>query len=249
MKNFELEKIIDQLLNSKSFKDYTSNGLQVQGKNTVKKIITGVTACQDLIDYAISVNADAILVHHGYFWKNENPVITHYKYQRIAKLIKHDINLFAYHLPLDLHFELGNNRTIADFLELNNLHYPSSESFVLVGELSTPRSVQELKNLLTKVLGHDILHVGENCPAMVQKIGICTGGGQGFIEEAYFLGCDLYISGEISEQTTHSARELGINYFRIGHHASERYGVQRLGEYLARQYGFDVEYKEVYNPA
>ncbi|RIY33130.1 Nif3-like dinuclear metal center hexameric protein [Psittacicella hinzii] len=248
MNNFELERIINQLLESSKYSDYTVNGLQVQGKDKIQKIVTGVTASQELIDFAISVNADAILVHHGYFWKGSDPRLTGYHYQRIAKLIKHDINLFAYHLPLDFNLELGNNVELAKMFNLTNYSYSQDSKEILICK-TEELDVNEFVNLVEAKLGKKILHIGKNAKDKINTIGICSGGGQGFIDQAYALGCDLYMSGEISEYTTHSAVEQGIHYIAMGHHDSERYGIKRLGELLAEKYNFEVIFTDCPNPA
>ena len=222
MNNLELEQLINQKLSSDKINDYAPNGLQVEGKTEIKKIITGVTASQALIDYAISQNADAILVHHGYFWKSENPCIRGMKGKRIKSLLVNDINLYGYHLPLDVHPELGNNAQLAKLLDIENLQplEKGSVSIPVWGELKEPMT------------GKD-----------------CTGGGQGYIDLAAEQGCDAFITGEVSEQTIHSAREQGLHFFSAGHHATERYGIKALGEWLAKEYGFDVEFKDIDNPA
>ncbi|MFC6276119.1 Nif3-like dinuclear metal center hexameric protein [Psittacicella hinzii] len=246
MNNFALEQYLNQYLNSQDFQDYTVNGLQVQGKEQVQKIVTGVTASQELIDYAIAVKADAILVHHGYFWKGSDPRITGYHYQRIKKLISHDINLYAYHLPVDYHPEIGNNVALAHLFNLDN-HVISGN--IVICELSKPIKASDLYQTISQVLQVPILHVSKNCPEYITKVGICSGGGQNFIDQAFAKGCDAYISGEISEQTYHSAVEQGIHYFQCTHHASERYGIKLLGEKLAKELNLEVEFKDMHNPA
>ena len=226
MNNLSLEHIINQKLNTNAINDYAPNGLQVEGKANIKKIITGVTATQALIDAAVAKNADAILVHHGYFWKSENPCIRGMKGKRIKTLLVNDINLYGYHLPLDIHPELGNNAELARLLGIENLHPLESSLTVCNAEELT-----------------------QNPPHLIRKVGICTGGGQGYIDLAAQMGCDAFISGEISEQTTHSAREQGIHYFACGHHATERYGIKALGEWLAKTYELDVEFVDIDNPA
>ncbi|WP_386689870.1 Nif3-like dinuclear metal center hexameric protein [Lonepinella sp. MS14437] len=256
MNNFQLEQIINQKLNTQAINDYAPNGLQVEGKAEIKKIITGVTASLALIDYAIEQNADAILVHHGYFWKSENPCIRGMKGERIKRLLVNDINLYGYHLPLDIHPELGNNALLAKLLGIENLQplEQGLSSIPMWGRLIQPVSVQEFSQRITQRLGKtpltcEVEKFNKNAPHFIQKIGICTGGGQGYIDLAYAQGCDAFISGEISEQTTHSAREQGIHYFACGHHATERCGIKALGEWLANEYGFEVEFVDIDNPA
>lgn len=251
MNNLELEQLINQKLSSDKINDYAPNGLQVEGKTEIKKIITGVTASQALIDYAISQNADAILVHHGYFWKSENSCIRGMKGKRIKALLVNDINLYGYHLPLDVHPELGNNAQLAKLLDIENLQplEKSSLSIPVWGELKEPMAGKDFAEKIEKVLNRKPLICIENGPYLIRKIGICTGGGQGYIDLAAEQGCDAFITGEVSEQTIHSAREQGLHFFSAGHHATERYGIKALGEWLAKEYGFDVEFKDIDNPA
>ena len=251
MNNLELEQLINQKLSSDKINDYAPNGLQVEGKTEIKKIITGVTASQALIDYAISQNADAILVHHGYFWKSENPCIRGMKGKRIKALLVNDINLYGYHLPLDVHPELGNNAQLAKLLDIENLQplEKGSVSIPVWGELKEPMTGENFAEKIEKVLNRKPLICIENGPHLIRKIGICTGGGQGYIDLAAEQGCDAFITGEVSEQTIHSAREQGLHFFSAGHHATERYGIKALGEWLAKEYGFDVEFKDIDNPA
>ena len=251
MNNLELEQLINQKLSSDKINDYAPNGLQVEGKTEIKKIITGVTASQALIDYAISQNADAILVHHGYFWKSESPCIRGMKGKRIKALLVNDINLYGYHLPLDVHPELGNNAQLAKLLDIENLQ-PLEKGPVSIpvwGELKEPMTGKDFAEKIEKVLNRKPLICIENGPHSIRKIGICTGGGQGYIDLAAEQGCDAFITGEVSEQTIHSAREQGLHFFSAGHHATERYGIKALGEWLAKEYGFDVEFKDIDNPA
>ena len=251
MNNLELEQLINQKLSSDKINDYAPNGLQVEGKTEIKKIITGVTASQALIDYAISQNSDAILVHHGYFWKSENPCIRGMKGKRIKALLVNDINLYGYHLPLDVHPELGNNAQLAKLLDIENLQ-PLEKGAVSIpvwGELKEPMTGENFAEKIEKVLNRKPLICIENGPHLIRKIGICTGGGQGYIDLAAEQGCDAFITGEVSEQTIHSAREQGLHFFSAGHHATERYGIKALGEWLAKEYGFDVEFKDIDNPA
>ena len=251
MNNLELEQLINQKLSSDKINDYAPNGLQVEGKTEIKKIITGVTASQALIDYAISKNADAILVHHGYFWKSENPCIRGMKGKRIKALLVNDINLYGYHLPLDVHPELGNNAQLAKLLDIENLQplEKGSVSIPVWGELKEPMTGEKFAEKIEKVLNRKPLICIENGPHLIRKIGICTGGGQGYIDLAAEQGCDAFITGEVSEQTIHSAREQGLHFFSAGHHATERYGIKALGEWLAKEYGFDVEFKDIDNQA
>lgn len=251
MNNLELEQLLNQTLSTDKISDYAPNGLQVEGKKNVRKIITGVTASQALIDYAVSQKADALLVHHGYFWKNENPCIRGMKGKRIKSLLTNDINLYAYHLPLDVHAELGNNAQLAALLGIEKLQLleKSAGSIPVWGELSEPMTAEAFALRIEQTLQRKPLICIENGPHFIRKIGICSGGGQGYIDLAAAQGCDAFITGEVSEQTIHSAREQGIHFFAAGHHATERYGIKALGEWLAKEYGFEVEFKDMDNPA
>ena len=241
----------DQLLSASAFKDYCPNGLQVQGKAQINKLVAGVTASQAMIEAAIAADADALLVHHGYFWKGEAQPIVGMKYQRIRRLLAHNINLIAYHLPLDAHPELGNNAELARLLGITvtgGLEPDNPYSIGNVGEFAEAISAEALAQRVAGVLQREPLLVpGGDHP--INTIGWCSGGGQGFIEQAAALGMDAYLSGEISEQTTHAARELGIHYIAVGHHASERYGVQALGRRLADDFALDYGFIDIDNPA
>ncbi len=242
---------LNDLLQPGKVKDYCPNGLQVEGKQTINSIVTGVTASQALIDKAIECNADAILVHHGYFWKGEHQPITGIKYQRIASLIKNDISLYAYHLPIDIHPMFGNNAQLGKLLELDNYSAVpdiSPEGIVFQGNYSQPVTKDTLHNRLSQALKREPMIVGESTQD-ITSVAWCTGGGQSFIEQAIAQGVDAFISGEISEQTTHIAREAGILYFAAGHHATERYGVKAVGEYLASTLDVHVTFIDIDNPA
>jgi dinuclear metal center YbgI/SA1388 family protein len=250
MNNFELEKYLNNYLKPHKIKDYCPNGLQVQGKSDVKRIITGVTASQALIDRAIEENADAILVHHGYFWKNEPASIRGMKYNRLSALIKHDINLYAYHLPLDVHSLCGNNILLANALNIINVTNleDTTPSIALQGEFSTPILPEVFAKRLEVTLNRLPLHIVSGLNQPIKTIGWCTGGGQDYIDLAVEKGLDAFISGEISERTTHTAKEMGIHYFSAGHHATERYGVKALGEWVSKELGLDVTFIDVPNP-
>ncbi len=247
----EMKAAIDELLSSAAISDYCPNGLQVAGKATIAKIITGVTASQALIDKAIARRADAILVHHGYFWKGEDATITGMKRRRIKALLEHDINLLAYHLPLDIHPQLGNNAQLGQLLSVNHVRPLAGvkpEGIVMHGELDSPLTPQALADKLTQALARTPLVAGPE-DKMITRVAWCTGGGQGFIEQAVAAGVDAFITGEVSEQTVHTARECDVVFFAAGHHATERYGVKALGEYLAAHYPVSVEFIDIPNPA
>jgi dinuclear metal center YbgI/SA1388 family protein len=250
MNNIELEALLNDVLTPSNIKDYCPNGLQVEGRCDVVKIVTGVTASQALIDKAVELNADAVLVHHGYFWKGESEPIRGMKGNRIKALIQNEVNLYAYHLPLDIHPTLGNNAQLAARLGLVTMGglEPHPQSVAMYGELSAPISAVEFANRIESVLGRKPLHISPDSKQEIKSVGWCTGGGQDYIELAASRGLDAFISGEISERTTYVARELGIHYYSAGHHATERYGVKALGEWLADNHGFDVEFIDIDNP-
>ncbi|CAK2450873.1 radiation resistance protein YbgI [Vibrio crassostreae] len=251
MNNLQLEKLLNEKLQPQPIKDYCPNGLQVEGTSQVKRIVTGVTASQALIDKAVELNADALLVHHGFFWKGESEAIRGMKGKRIRTLIKNDINLLGYHLPLDIHPELGNNAKLAELLdiEVEGGLEGHPQSVAMFGKLSSPMTGAEFAEKIGQALNRKPLHITpENQDKMITTVGWCTGGGQDYIELAASQGIDAFISGEISERTTYSAREQDIHYFAAGHHATERYGVKALGEWLAKEHGLDVEFIDIDNP-
>jgi dinuclear metal center YbgI/SA1388 family protein len=242
---------LEELLTPNEFNDYCPNGLQVEGCSSVSKLITGVTASQALINSAIDQQADAILVHHGYFWNGESPSIVGMKYRRIKALIDNDINLIAYHLPLDAHPMLGNNAKLAELLGISitgGLDPNNSHSVGNVGVFPEAIEAETFSLQIEKILGRKPLLVaaGEH---KIKTIAWCTGSAQGYIERAAVLGVDAYLSGEVSEHTVHSARELGVHYIAAGHHATERYGVQAVGEYMAKKFGLDHQFIDIDNPA
>lgn len=246
----ELVRYCDTLLQSNSISDYCPNGLQVEGRSQVKRILCGVTASQALLDEAVAWQADLVLVHHGYFWKGEDSRIRGVKKRRLATLLKHDISLLAYHLPLDVHPVYGNNVQLAARLGLaieGSLEPGNPSAVGLAGRVDTPLTLTEFAARIEAVLGREPLCIkgGEQ---LVERIGWCTGAAQGYIEQAAELGLDAYLSGEISEPTVHNARELGVHYIAAGHHATERYGVQSLGEHLAQHFGLQWRFADIDNP-
>lgn len=247
MRNSELEQIVNRQLNTASFQDYAPNGLQVEGRPEIKRIVTGVTACQALLDEAVRLQADAVLVHHGYFWKSEPAVISGMKRQRLKTLLTNDINLFGWHLPLDAHPTLGNNAQLASLLDIE----VRGEIMPLVpwGELTTPLDGAAFARHIGEKLDRPPLHCGDNAPATIRRVAWCTGGGQGFIDEAAAFGVDAFISGEVSEKTIHTARECGLHFYAAGHHATERAGIRALGEWLAKEHQLDVTFIDIDNPA
>ncbi|WP_392562058.1 Nif3-like dinuclear metal center hexameric protein [Orbus sturtevantii] len=249
MENVELEKIINNFLQTHLYRDFSPNGLQVEGKKEIKKIVTGVTACQLLLDEAVKLNADAILVHHGYFWKNEPVTITGIKAKRIRTLLANNINLFAYHLPLDGHDVLGNNALLAENLGIVVDKRNDLTDLLFQGALIEPISAIQFKENIEQNLGHSVLFCNENAPNIIKRVAWCSGGGQDYLEEAALQGVDAFFTGEVSERTIHIAREYGINFYAAGHHATERYGIKALGLWLAKHYDFEVCFIDIDNPA
>lgn len=239
----------DAFLNASRISDYCPNGLQVEGRPQVSRIVSGVTASQALIDAAIEAEADVLLVHHGYFWKGESPCVTGMKQRRLKALLANDISLLAYHLPLDVHPEVGNNVQLARQLGIvveGPLEPENPRTVGLVGALEEPMNAADFARHVQQVLGREPLLVeGEG---LIHRVGWCTGGGQGYIDTAIAAGVDLYLTGEASEQTVHSARENGVSFIAAGHHATERYGVQALGDHLARRFALEHLFIDCPNP-
>lgn len=240
--------LVEQWLEPSRFQDYSPNGLQVEGRANVRRIISGVTASQAFLDAAIEAGADMVLVHHGYFWKGEDQRVQGMKKRRLRTLLSHDVSLLAYHLPLDAHIELGNNRQLADRLSIRNARpLEGNSGLVWIGDLDEARTPDQLAKHLQQALARPPLHVG-NGPARIERICWCTGAAQGFIGQAIAAGADAFISGEISEPTVHTARECDTHYYSAGHHATERYGVQALGRRLADELGIEHRFIDVDNP-
>lgn len=240
----------NQLLQSHTFQDYCPNGLQVEGAAQVERLVTGVTASQALVDAAVSAGAQMLLVHHGYFWKGEPAPVTGIKQRRLKTLLGADINLLAYHLPLDVHAELGNNAQLAKLLGwkiLGGLEPENPRSVGLYGELSEAVEGSALAGQMAAILQREPLHIAGN-DRPIKRIAWCTGAAQGHIDRAIALGVDAYVSGEISEPTVHAARENGIHFFAAGHHATERYGAKALGEHLAEKFGIEHQFIDIDNP-
>jgi dinuclear metal center YbgI/SA1388 family protein len=247
----EILALLDATLEPGRFQDYCPNGLQVEGAAKVRRIVTGVTASAALIDAAVARKADALLVHHGWFWKGEDLRITGMKRARLNKLLAHDISLIAYHLPLDAHPELGNNAQLArqlDFAIDGPLEPGNPKGIGNTATLARPVSAEDFRMHLEKMLGRAPQMIAGG-PVQIRRIGWCTGAAQGYIEKAVALGLDAFLSGEISEPTVHAAREGGIHYFACGHHATERYGVKALGEFVQENLGVPVEFVDIENPA
>ena len=247
MQRAELDTYLDQYLDVAKFRDYSPNGLQVEGKASVERIVTGVTASLALIERAIEARADAVLVHHGYFWRGEDQRLVGTKRRRIAKLLEHDLNLYAFHLPLDAHPEVGNNAALARTLGFTIEGRGGEQEIVFYGRPDTPLTLGELAERIESRLARAPLVVGD-AGRTVQRVAWCTGAAQGFLEDAVRLGVDAYISGEASEQTVHLARESGVAFVAAGHHATERYGIQALGVHLAARFGLEHLHIDVDNP-
>ncbi|MDS4028602.1 MAG: Nif3-like dinuclear metal center hexameric protein [Candidatus Contendobacter sp.] len=251
MRLSELVAYTDRLLAVENFNDYCPNGLQVEGRADVETLIGGVTACQALLDAAVARAADAVLVHHGWFWKGESPRIVGMKQRRLTTLLRHGISLIAYHLPLDAHPELGNNVQLARVLDLTVIGTAGGNGrtpgLVMLGELAQPMSGDAFTAHITARLGREPLHVsGEATP--IRRLAWCTGAAQSFIEIALNAGADAFLTGEASEQTVHIARENGLHFFAAGHHATERHGVPALGAHLARQFALRFAFIDIDNP-
>ncbi len=247
MKRDELVNYLDGLLEPAKFQDYCPNGLQVEGRGEVRRIVTGVTASQALLDAAVACKADAVIVHHGYFWKGEDGRITGMRRQRLGSLIANDISLIAYHLPLDAHPNLGNNAQLASRLGWLPLGRFADQDIGWHGELAMSCDLGTFAAMVGAGLGRQPLVIGE--PARpVRRIAWCTGGAQGYFEQAIALGVDAYVSGEISEQTVHLARESGVAYLAAGHHATERGGVETLAVHLSEKFGLDCRFIDIDNP-
>lgn len=250
----QLANWLDTTLQVQRFKDYCPNGLQVEGKAAIGHIITGVTASQALLEAAVQKNADAVLVHHGWFWKNENPVIRGPKRERLALALQHNLNVFAYHLPLDAHVALGNNAQLGRVLgfepDLDQDGNPlrcGPDDLVWLGRCPGGKTLEELGSDICNALQRQPLLVG-NPQQIIQRVAWCTGGAQSMMEAAVAAGADAYLTGEASEPTFHLAQETGTAFIGAGHHATERYGVQALGRAIADQFKIKVEFVDIDNP-
>jgi len=252
MKNSDFEQYLTDIFKPNKIKDYCPNGLQVEGSHTVNKVITGVTASMAMIEAAIEHKADALVVHHGYFWKNESYVLRGIKQKRIKALLEHNINLYAYHLPLDIHPTLGNNVQLANLLDIEvteGLELGNPLSIALQGKLAESVDPIAFSKVITEKLHRECLHIPTSSNKKIKTVAWCTGGGQDYIELAAEQGIDAFISGEISEKTTHIAREMDIHFYAAGHHATERYGVKALAQHLSSELGLDATFIDIDNPA
>ncbi|MFM2008290.1 MAG: hypothetical protein RIR02_240 [Pseudomonadota bacterium] len=244
----ELAKYLAAALDINRFRDYCPNGLQVQGAASVKHMVTGVTASLALLEAAHAAGADTVLVHHGYFWRGEDPRVVGTFHKRLKFLLEHDMNLFAYHLPLDAHAEWGNNVQLGKLLGLTINRYFGEQDLGCVADVNNAVStVGDLQTKIEKILGRSPLLIGDVAKNL-NTIAWCTGAAQQSFAEAIAAGADVYISGEISEQTVHLARESGVAYLACGHHATERYGVQAIGQHCASQFGISHQFIDIPNP-
>lgn len=233
------------------FADYCPNGLQVEGQAEINKIASGVTASLAFLEQALAWGAQCLLVHHGYFWKNERAEIVGMKKRRLRALLSHDASLLAYHLPLDAHPVVGNNIQLAQRLEISSvepLQKTAKSPIGNIGVLAAPLAVHDFVARCERVLARKAVHI-DSGPAQVQRIAWCTGGAQSMIDAAVEGAVDVYLTGEISEQTVHTARECKLHFIAAGHHATERYGVQALGEHLAEKFALQHRFFDIDNPA
>ena len=245
----ELLKELDALLEPQNFKDYCPNGLQIEGCRDIRRVVFGVSACEELIDQAINLKADTIIVHHGYFWKNESPRIVGIKHNRIKKILEHNINLIAYHLPLDANENVGNNHEMARLLDLKNVTALTSNPLVLMGDLPDSVTTEQLFNKIVGILKRPPTVIPVNSALPIKHVALCSGAAQDFMEEAAVAGAEAYLSGEISERTVFEAQELGIAYFSVGHHAGETLGVKALAAWVGEKFPeLQISFVEVENP-
>ena len=244
MQRQQLISELNAFLHPELFKDYAPNGLQVQGRDEIKRIVTAVSATQNVIDQAIALKADALLVHHGWFWKGEEARITGIRYKRISRILETGMHLIGYHLPLDDHPEIGNNVLLGKALGLTSDMRFGDFGLAAPAD-SIPTAVMAEK--LEAILARRPLVLGRN-DGVINRIGWCTGAAQDMLEEAAEIGCDAFISGEVSERTFHQAKELGVTYFACGHHATERFGVRALGELIASRADIEVKFVDIDNP-
>lgn len=245
-----LVRYLNEMLEVARFKDYCPNGLQVEGRAEARKIVAGVTASQALVEAAVERNADVLLVHHGWFWRGEDARVTGLRKRRLQTLLRHDINLIAYHLPLDAHPELGNNARLAKRFGWRVEGRYGEQEIGWFGRLETPLLLDDLAERIAAGLQRPPLVIGQDAgaPRPIRRIAWCSGGGQSYFDEALGLGVDAFLSGEISEPQTHMARESGVAYIAAGHHATERDGVAALAAHLAERFSLDCEFLDFDNP-
>ncbi len=247
MNRDKLENHLNQLLDIPHFQDYCPNGLQVEGRNDIHTVVSGVTASLNLLQAALAAEADAVLVHHGYFWRGEDMRITGIKNRRIALLMNHQINLFAYHLPLDAHPQFGNNAQLGQKLGFVENGRFGGQDIMMQGELKETMSLSALGQKISRILLRKPMIIGDLDKAIL-RIAWCTGSAQNYFDAAILQDVDAYLTGEISEQNVHAARESGVAFIAAGHHATERYGVQALGNYIAQEFGIQHQFIDIENP-
>lgn len=247
MQLYEVRDYIGSLLAASRFRDYCPNGVQVEGRAEVRRIATAVSASQAVLEEATAWGADAVIVHHGYFWRSEDACISGIKKRRIAHLLQHDISLLAYHLPLDAHPELGNNAQLGKRMGWIEQGRFSEQDIASYGALPQAQTLAQLAAQIGETLQRTPQVIGDPNRS-ISRIAWCSGGAQGYFEQAIALGVDAFITGEISEQNVHVARETGVAFIAAGHHATERYGVQALGEHLVAQFGFEHRFFDQDNP-
>ncbi len=244
----EIDRYLRELLATDRFKDYGPNGLQVEGRAEVRRIVSGVTASLALIEAAAAGGADAVLVHHGLFWRGQDGRLTGWLRARVARLITAEINLFAYHLPLDAHPLLGNNARLGQVLGLRHDSSTGDQDLVFVGAPAQALTAEELRTRVSVALGREpLLLPGDGRP--LRRVAWCTGGAQGHFEDAVAAGADAYLTGEVSEPQAHLARETGVAFLACGHHATERFGIQAVAEDVARRFGLEHRFIDLPNPA
>lgn len=244
----ELLRGLDGLLQPERFKDYGPNGLQVEGKDSIQRIVSGVTASRALIEAAIAARADALFVHHGLFWRGQDGRIVGWMKERLRLLLAHNISLLAYHLPLDAHPELGNNAQLGRVLGWQADQRFGEQELGCVAPAAFA-DAQALAAHVERVLGRAATLVPGDSTRAIRRVAWCTGGAQGFFEAAIAAGADAFITGEISEPQAHLARETGVAFIAAGHHATERYGAPAVAAHMAAQYGLEHQFIDIANPA
>lgn len=244
---------LQQQLSVSAFKDYCPNGLQVEGKPVIGRLLTAVTASEAALREAIEWGADALLVHHGWFWRGEDPVVRGTRRTRLRLALEHDLNVIAYHLPLDAHEQWGNNAQLAKVLGLTPEQGEQGpvrcgpDDLIWLGQAAGVETLGDLGQQVSTRLAREALVIGDSAQT-VQRIAWCTGAAQSMLQAAIDAGADAFITGEISEPTVHLARESGVGFISAGHHATERYGVKALGEVLAAEFGISVRFADLDNP-
>lgn len=243
----QLHQLLSDMLDPNRMADYCPNGLQVEGKRKICKVITAVTASKELLDLAVERQADAVIVHHGLMWKGDPQIVTGFRKERLQTALGANLNVFAYHLPLDKHPEVGNNVQLGRMLGWQTRDIIGSKGLIHIGELEQAQPLSGIVERVEQVLGHRCEVVGARQPErLIKTVAWCTGGAPGYVEEAGLAGADLYLTGELSEPSVHVAAELGVSLLGAGHHATERCGVQALGQWLGEHYGLDVEFHDLF---